>query len=734
MTQILRAITTLYFLAALIPANAFAADPRWIRMAADDFEIFSTAGEGDTRRALEHFQQVSDFFASASHGKLSTNDPIRIVIFGSKKEYAPYKPNEIAVAYYTQSGGRDYIVLGNLGDNSAFQVAVHEYVHLIVQHGGFKLPPWLNEGLAELYSTLRPVGGKVLVGGLIPGRMQALLREKWVPLPVILAADRDSPYYNEKNRAGSLYNEGWALTHMMALTPEYGNGYSEVVAEIQAGTPSAQALEKAYGKPLAEIEKSLQAYVRGDRFRGSVFDIKLQKTKDRAEAEPASPFDVKLALADLISRPGKQAEARSGLEALVAEDPSRPEPDVALGYLALQSQEREKAAAYFAKAFGLGSRNPKMLWDYGRLAGESTPPTSIAALKALLEQEPDRRDVRLTLAEIEMQVKQAPEALDVLKPVKSISADDAPRFFRLLAYASLETGDRAGARKLALRWIENTKDERDKENGKRLIQFIDNSLDDRQERAGGPTQAANRAPVPPTFNDPDPFEPKGDLTPALPTVAGAFVEMQCDGPRSLIVVESGAGRSIFLMDDPDLVTAFGSGALADHVDVTCGKQKPVRIAVQYTPAIGAEPEVTGVAKRIHFEQKPEALANKAAEPESVKPLAPERPFEAGTFVEMDCRSLPPKLVLQTSAGRVALLLDSPETLVAYGLKDGGSIDLVCGAQIPVAMWIEYDLPAKPLTGVKGLARALHYEERRESAPPLTSRPSEAQPSARRKQR
>ena len=65
------------------------------------------------------------------------------------------------------------------------------------------------------------MGVKVIVGNLIAGRLQALYREKWVPLAVILGAGHDSPYYNEKNKAGSLYNEGWALVHMLALNQEY---------------------------------------------------------------------------------------------------------------------------------------------------------------------------------------------------------------------------------------------------------------------------------------------------------------------------------------------------------------------------------------------------------------------------------------------------------------------------------------------------------------------------------
>src|SRR5690349_20330448 len=109
-----------------------------------------------------------------------------------------------------------------------FPTAVHEYVHLVVQHLNLKFPPWLNEGLAEFYSTLRMQGDKILLGAPVAGRLQAMLREKWVPLATIVSAGHDSPYYNEKNRAGSLYNEGWALVHMMARSPAYGPKYIEV--------------------------------------------------------------------------------------------------------------------------------------------------------------------------------------------------------------------------------------------------------------------------------------------------------------------------------------------------------------------------------------------------------------------------------------------------------------------------------------------------------------------------
>ena len=84
-------------------------------------------------------------------------------------------------------------------------------------------------------------------------------------------------------------------------------------------------------------------------------------------------FDVKLALADLTNRPGKEAETRKTLEDLAREDPKRPEPWAGLGYLAWRGNQIAEAVEAFGKAYELGDRSPRLLWDYGRLAEREHP-------------------------------------------------------------------------------------------------------------------------------------------------------------------------------------------------------------------------------------------------------------------------------------------------------------------------------------------------------------------------
>ena len=96
-------------------------------------------------------------------------------------------------------------------------------------------------------------------------------------------------------------------------------------------------------------------------------------------------FDVKLALADLTNRPGKEAETRKTLEDLAREDPKRPEPWAGLGYLAWRGNQISEAVEAFGKAYELGTAAPKFLWDFGRLAEREHPDAAVAALTDLVQ-------------------------------------------------------------------------------------------------------------------------------------------------------------------------------------------------------------------------------------------------------------------------------------------------------------------------------------------------------------
>jgi tetratricopeptide (TPR) repeat protein len=556
--------------------------------------MYSSAGERTARETLRYFEQVRGFFAENVAG-IQSGAPLRIVLFAAVKDYEPYRINEFASADYRAGANCDYIVMSQ-PSHAVLPVAVHEYVHRLVRHADLKLPPWLNEGVAELYSTLKPYGNKIMVGDLIPGRHQAVLREKWTPLAVILAAGHDSPYYTEKTKAGSLYNEGWALTHMLALSQEYRPRYPQFVQAIADGTESAAALEKVYRKPLTKIERDLQAYLRGDQFRAALFPGKLAKIKIDEAAEPVAEFDVLLMQAELMNQPGRQSEARALFQKLTALDARRPEPHSALGYLALREGGPEAAHASFERAYALGGRQPQFLWDYGRMAVARDPGKAAAALEELLKVEPGRVEARLELAAAQLNGERYKEALAALAPMRTVRPEHAARFFTLATYAHLRGGDRASAEATARRWVEVARADQKQSAEALLAQVALPPALPGPAAPEGPPRLKRAAPreefqVVERFQTPLP-RPK-------PAADGVLVKVDCMGAEAKLHLEAGGARKVFLIDQPNDIIVEGS---ADgHATFVCGPQKGQRVHIEYEPPLPGQAGVAGRLRLIRFQ-------------------------------------------------------------------------------------------------------------------------------------
>jgi hypothetical protein len=584
----------LIILALFCTSDAYS-ESKWIQMQSANFEAYSSAGERDTRDALRDFERVRDFFLQANQREPPKPVPVYVVVFGSEKEYAPYRFNEVAIAYYFGGSDRDYIVMGRTGDEAA-RVAVHEYVHSVARHLGLKYPTWLNEGVADLYSTLRMQGDKALVGDLVPGRMQTLFTEKWIPLPLLLSATQNSPFYNEKNKASSFYGESWALAHMLQLSPQYSPKYSEFLKILQSGADSAAALEKAYGKPIAEIEKDLQSYFRGNQFYGRLFPVKLVNSTEKFPATPAPEFDVRLALADLTNRPGKEFETRKMLEELASADPKRPEPWASLGYLAWRDNQIPDAVEAFGNAYDRGNRSAKFLWDFGRLAERERRETAVTALTDLFKLEPARLDVRMELAALHLNARRPGAALSVLSDVHTVTADDAPRFFTLLANAQLQLRDLDGARITVAKLAANAKTSEDRARVEQMQRYLEQpgakppQVADDSSGGTGPDKV-------PRLVRPAPAGVRPPLLPS-PEVEGSFVEFVCLEKSFKVVVDTEKGKKGFLIPNPNQVVIVGR---ADgKVELNCGPQTPVHVKLEYTPSTSGT-DADGILKILYFE-------------------------------------------------------------------------------------------------------------------------------------
>ncbi|MBZ5593406.1 MAG: hypothetical protein LAP39_14280 [Acidobacteriia bacterium] len=583
----------------LLPDAAFAAE-QWLKLQSSHFELYTTAGEKKGREAILYFEQVRDFFVNTRRtSDTAVNVPVRVIAFRSDKEFEPYRINEYATAFYLEGYDRDYIVMRSISQEH-YPVAVHEFTHLLVKHSGAELPIWFNEGLAELYSTLKPMGKRVMVGEVIPARFYYLQQNKWMSLETLTSVDHHSPYYNERDRAGIFYSESWALMHMLNLSSEYRPQFSKFLNLLASGATASSAFWQAYAKTINQVQKDLENYLRGGHFNAAVFDVKLEKSAEEPDILPAPPLESGLVLADLLALTGKQEPAKEAYGRLAKEDPKSWEVEAGLAELAWTGKDLEDARRHFARTAELGSPNARIYFDYAMvlraLGGRES--AAIAALKRAVELNPDYQDAHLYLAYSLLQDRQYQEALDHFGTVKHLKVERASTYYHGIAYADYHLEKFADARKAAEAAKKYAQNLEENVAADDMLRVLDQ---EKQRRALVPKQLAAPAsrPAPEQASEPPKQMVRRADAPPRSSVLGTLRQVDCLGKVLRLRVLSNQEQVLLAIRDAGSVTVQGSQT--GTVDLTCGPQKGKLVTVEYERREDAKLGTIGDVRSIEFQ-------------------------------------------------------------------------------------------------------------------------------------
>lgn len=534
---------------SLLSAVAFAApaDP-WLRIRSANFELFTTASERSGRDLLRHFEQVRGFFLQVFGLKGTDAKPVRIVAFHSAKEFQPYSPSQAATAFYHAGSEHDYIVMSST-DAEHYQVATHEYTHLLIGQFTGTVPVWLNEGLAELYATLQQVGDKVEIGLPPPGRVQVLFREPWIPLDQLLTTGYDSPLYNEKSRAGMFYSESWALVHMINLDHDY-RAHLRAMLDALKTADSATAFEQAYGKSTARVQADLTEYVHRDTLHGVAFKIPLEKSVESPEIAPHSGMLARLALAEMLSEyPGKLAQAGEMYQQLAHLYPQNWQVEAAVGQFDWRERHNQDAVTHFARAADLGADDARMFLDYARaLSVTAHPQESVAALRNAIRLDPSLKDAHYDLGLALLRAASWREAMAELQLARPLKPQQASRYFYGMAYSAYRLGDMIAARNYL-------------EQGR------------------------------PYTRIPEEVSALNGLSEALgpPAVEGTLQSVDCQGKTARLHIRVKGADRLFLI--PDLNAAKG---------LTCGPASDIAVRIEFQAMpVGAE-GADGLVRKLEF--------------------------------------------------------------------------------------------------------------------------------------
>lgn len=419
----------------------------WYRAKTSRLTLYTTAPPPDARAAVEVFESTLANLSSIFGLTGDLGPPIRMVAFRSAAEFRPYSPNSFTAAYYMESGSQDWVVMRSMGEAER-EVAVHELTHLLIRRSGQRLPLWYNEGIADFYSTLRPAAdGKIRIGEPLAGRVNLLARKPWLPLQVLLGASANSPHYNERDRAGILYAQSWALVHMLNISDEYRDRLSQLLGMLREDRPPANAFRRVYGKSLEEVEDDLAAHVRERLNWALEFDAPWRDTRRRIEISRAGDLESGLVLGNLLEGLGKLGEAYAHYERLARQYPQEPEPEERLGAASLRGRNTARATSHFRRAAGLGSANARVYFLSALLLQQQSaaPAEIMPLLETAVRLDPDMPEALELLGLHAFESRDYRKALSCWKRIREVRPDRAFFLFRASALASQQLGHRDDA-------------------------------------------------------------------------------------------------------------------------------------------------------------------------------------------------------------------------------------------------------------------------------------------------
>jgi hypothetical protein len=352
-----------------LAAISASARDQWLYANTGHFEVFTNARAGEARQLVARLEAFRENFLRVFHGAPFREPRVTVVIFDDQSDFLPYKPlykgkpKENLAGVFQGFPDEAVIALTTERDlDQTIPVIFHEYVHMLMHARGFRLPPWLNEGMAELYSTLDIQGEMLKIGEPIAHHLMLLNRNALMPLSQLFSVTQASPEYNEGARRSLFYAQSWALLHYWNCGFVKGEDQSARMERffdlLQTGRSPDESMQAAFGKSLADVQKELSSYVRGGRYMMKGVKIPKVDYTERVKFRPASDFERDVALANLKWRLQRNGDANYAMLQFAERDAAAARPYELLAAIAMMDRERTRAIDYWRQAAERRSENP----------------------------------------------------------------------------------------------------------------------------------------------------------------------------------------------------------------------------------------------------------------------------------------------------------------------------------------------------------------------------------------
>lgn len=399
--------TFLAALSAVLAAGSSWALPapgdEWYEIRSPHFTLYAEGGERGLRKTLADLERFRTVLDRATGLELEPARPTYLFVFSRTRDYGTYTDPSgkvVTAGFFQQAPDGNYLSIDGANLEAAMGTVYHEYVHSVLEATFRSVPAWLNEGLAEFYSTYRCSGNDVETGRPVERHVRWLVRAPLMPLAQLFAVTPDSPEYNEQDKAGIFYAESWALVHMLLRGEQPLRSRSGVfVAAVLEGATPEEATRKAFGIELDALEAKLRTYLKQTEFTYTVTSFDDLPATQVGEARKLDRAVYLTRLGDLLSaiQHEKSEAAAEHYRAALALDSANARATAGLARLRFEEGKRDEARTLYETAVAGAPEDPTVLFyagydalsafrsEAGEFTGSDANTAEIVRARTLLE-------------------------------------------------------------------------------------------------------------------------------------------------------------------------------------------------------------------------------------------------------------------------------------------------------------------------------------------------------------
>jgi Flp pilus assembly protein TadD len=331
----------------------------WLAVRTAHYEIWSSIGADATARLaveIERFRGAAEYV----WGSALPNEPVRTRVYAFDDRGPPRLFAYLHQRSYVLPTRRgDLIVLRTGGgwEGDAWTELKLAYARRLMWNASPQvLPPWLEEGLPEVASTLEVTGAQAIVGMLRDDHVHTLREEKWIPFDRLLAASNLDGW--TKHDREILEAESWALCHYLLLGADRRGSAREELARFRArlrsGASPGDAARSSLGAP---EQNAVYRYVTRNEFDTAKVNLPLRRAgapELRAVPQP----EAVTRLGELALAIGDSALARDYLERAVKSEADSARASTALGDALVAQRDFAGAELSHAAALAAAPEDP----------------------------------------------------------------------------------------------------------------------------------------------------------------------------------------------------------------------------------------------------------------------------------------------------------------------------------------------------------------------------------------